>query len=207
MARRYSWLVIAGLMLLGIVAVVRVLGLRGGSLPAGQESPQAVLSKAHRALADGDSAKFAECFVTKGHGQQVAAGNLFDFVRAAYALEDALRKNYGKDAWVTFVSAQADPAQFTAPIWPRDDGFTTDAKITMQGNEAQAELPGRPEALALRMEGVWRIDAFPRDGTVRPRREALARATEALRKALARVGPGGPPPKGLGEEVRKQIGE
>jgi len=205
MARRYTWLVIAGLMVLGIGVVIHVLGLGGATPPAGQESPQAVLTKAHRALVEGDPAKFAECFVAEGHGQQVAVGALFDFVRAAYALEDALRENYGKSAWETFVGAQADPAAFVAPIWPRDPDFPTAAKITVAGNEAKAKLPGRAEALPLRLEGVWRIDAFPRDGTVRERREGLARATDALRKILPAIALGGPTPRSLGRQVREQL--
>jgi hypothetical protein len=205
-ARRYTWLIIAGLTLLGVFAVTRVLGTRGGSIPMGHESPQAVLRKAQRALIEGDRARFLECLASRSKDHKAALEALFDYVQAAYKLQDALRGNYGKNAWETFVSLQANPAQFTAPIWPRDEDLAATASITLQGTEARVELPSPAELLTLRMEGVWRIEMFPHGSGVRAIRESFDRATEALRKAREDVGKPGLTPEALAQQVRKQIG-
>jgi len=203
-ARRYSWLVVVGLTLVGIFIINRVLRTGGGLPPVGQDSPQALLRKAQRALAEGNRAAFLECVATRSGNHAAAAEALFDYVRAAYALRDALREIYGKDGWERFVAAQGMPAPFAAFIWPRGEDVAATAKVVVEGNQATAEVVPDAEPLALRLEGVWRIEPFPRGSGVRGQREALARATEALRKAREQVGKGGATPESLAQEARKQ---
>jgi len=203
-ARRYSWLVLVGLLLVGVLVVSWVLRTGGGLPPVGQDSPQAVLRKLQRAVAEGDKAKFLECFGARSANHKAAEEDLFAYIEAAGKLRDALRGTYGKNAWDTFVGAQADPAQFTAFLWPRDEDVAATAAITVQGSEARVELPPR-EPLTLKLEGVWRIEVFPRGSGVRAQREALAKATEALRKAKDAVGQPGATPESIGQDVRKQL--
>ncbi|HPD13529.1 MAG TPA: hypothetical protein PLE19_01175 [Planctomycetota bacterium] len=205
MARRYSWLVIVALMVLGVFVVLRVLRGGGGVPPAGQGTPQALLQKAQRALAEGDKARFLECLAVHSSDSRAAGEALFGYVQAAQALRDALRKHYGKNAWDTFVSLQAAPAQFAAFVWPRDDEVAATAQITVQGNEARVQLSPDAEPLMLRLEGVWRMDVFPRGSGVRARRDALIRATEALAKA--RDGVGTAELETLAQAVKQAIGE
>jgi len=190
-ARKYTWLVVVGLLLLGVLVVLRVLRGGGGVPPAGQGTPQAVLRKAQRALADGDKAGFVECLVARTRDQRAAAEALFDYVQAAYGLRDAVRQHYGKNSWDTLVSLQPDPAGFTAFVWPRDQDVAATAQIAVQGSEATAQLSPGAEPLVLRLAGVWRIAAFPRESRARARRDALARAAEALRAARDSVGKAG----------------
>jgi len=205
LARRYSWLVLIVLLLVGVFVVMRVLRTGGGLPPAGQDSPQAVLRKLQRAIAEGDRAEFLECFGARHANHKAAEEDLFDYVEAAGKLRDTLRGAYGKNAWDTFVSAQANPAQFTAFLWPRDEDVAAAAAVAIQGNEARVELPPR-EPFTLKLEGVWRIEIFPHGSGVRAQREALAKATEALRRARGDVGRPGATPESIGQNVRKQLG-
>jgi len=205
-ARKYTWLVIVGLVVVGIVAVRAVLRSGGASLPVGQESPQAVLRKLQRALADGDKAKFVECFASSGGDHKAAVEALSDRAQAASRLRIALRETYGKNAWDTFVGLQANPAAFAAFVWPRDEDVAAAAQIAIKGSEAQAELPSGGGPLALKLEGVWRVEVFPRDNGVRDRRAALAGAAAALDQARARIGQEGATPESLAQEVRKRLG-
>lgn len=204
MARRYSWLVLVGLLLVGVLVVSWVLRTGGGLPPVGQDSPQAVLRKLQRAIAEGDKPRFLECFATRSANHKAVEEDLFDYVQAASRLRNALRGAYGKNAWDTFVSAQASPAQFAAFLWPRDEDAAATANITVQGNEARVELPSR-EPFTLKLEGVWRIEVFPHGSGVRAQREALAKATEALRKAKDDVGQSGATPESIGQDVRRQL--
>lgn len=205
MARRYTWLIIVGLMLLGIVVVTCVLRMGRVALSPGQESPQAVLRKAQRALIAGDKTGFLECLAVRSDHYKAAAEALFDCALAARTLRLTLREHYGKNAWETFVSLQADPAQFSAFDWLGVDDFVSTAAIEAKDDEARVELPAPHEALGLRREGVWRIDLFPRGSGVREKREPLVRAAEALRKARERIGQAGATPESLAQEVRRQI--
>ncbi|MBM4030360.1 MAG: nuclear transport factor 2 family protein [Planctomycetes bacterium] len=205
MARKYSWLVVVGLIAVGIYVVLRVLGGGGGVPPAGQDSPQAVLRKAQRALSEGQKARFVECCAVRSSNYTAAAEALFDYVQAAYRLRDALRGTYGKEAWETLVSRQADPARFTAFVWPRDEDVAAAAKITVNGDEARVELAADAEPLMLKLEGVWRIEAFPHGSGVRARRDALARAAETLRAAREDVGKPGTPLEDLAANVRRNL--
>ena len=206
MAQRHTWLIIVGLTLVGVFAAICVLRTRGGSLPAGQESPQAVLRKTQRALSGGDRARFLECFRTTSQQQRAAVEALFDYLQTAYRLRDALRETYGKTAWETFVSLQATPAAFTAYLWPRDEDIAATADITIQGTEARAELPSQSEPLALRLRGVWRIEEFRPTTDVRLRRQFLARAAEALSKARDDIGKRGLKVEDLAREARRRMG-
>lgn len=188
MARRYSWLVIVALLLLGVFVVLRVLRGGGGVPPAGQGTPQALLQKAQRALAEGDKARFLECLAVRGSDTKAAAEALFDYVQAAQGLRDALRKHYGKNAWDTFVSLQSAPAQFTAFVWPRDEEVASTAQIAEQGITARVRVSPEGEPILLQLSGVWRMDVFPRGSGVRARREALVRAAAALAKARDEIG-------------------
>jgi len=204
-ARKYTWLVLVGLIVVGIVAV-RLAIRGGGSLPVGQESPQAVLRKLQRALAEGDKAKFLECFATRSEHHADAIAALFDRAQAAARLRTALREAYGKDAWDAFVSCQAKRSEFLAFVWPREEEVAATAKIAVKGNEAQAELPSGRGLLALKLGGVWRVEMFPHGSGVRERREALARAAAALDQARARIGQEGVTPESLAQEVNKPLG-
>jgi len=204
-ARRYSWLVIVALMVLGVFVVLRVLRGGGGVPPAGQGTPQALLQKAQRALAEGDKAKFLECLAVRSSDHRAAGEALFDYVQAAQALRDALRKHYGKNAWDTFVSLQANPTQFAAFVWPRDQEVAATAQIRVQGSEARVQLSPESGPLMLRLEGVWRMDVFPLGNGVRARREALIRAAEALTKALEGIGTA--ELEALAQGVKQAIGE
>ena len=204
MARKYTWLVLVGLIVLGIVAVRAVLR-GGGSLPVGQESPQAVLRKLQRALADNDKAKFVECFVTRSEHHATAIEALFERAQAALRLRTALREAYGKNAWDTFVSLQADPAEFAAFAWPRDEDVAATAQVAAKGSEAQVELPSGGGPLALKLEGVWRVEMFPRGSGVRDRLDALNHAAAALGQARARIGQEGATPESLAQEVKQRL--
>jgi hypothetical protein len=204
-ARKYTWLVLVGLIALGLVAVRWALRSGGGSLPVGQDTPQAVLRKLQRALAEGAKAEFLECFATRSEHHRAAVEALFDRAQAASRLRNALREAYGKSAWDTFVASQADPAEFAAFVWPRDEDVAAAAQVAVKGHEAQAKLASGGGTLTLQLEGVWRVEAFPRGSGVRDRREALARAVAALEQARARVGQGGATPESLAEVVRKRL--
>ena len=205
MARRYSWLVVVGLSVVGVFVVMRVLRSGGGVPPVGQDSPRAVLVKAHRALIDKEERRFVECFATRNDDERAAVAAAFDCVQAAYGLRLALREHYGKDAWDTFLSLKALPAELAAHIWPRDEGVDGAAEIREAGSEARIEVPWRAEALSLRLQGVWRIELFAPGTDLRARREALARAAEALRMARDGIGKPGVTPETLARQVEEQM--
>jgi len=205
MARKYTWLVLVGLIVVGIVAVRAVLRSGGGSPPVGQDSPQAVLRKLQRALDDGEKAEFVECFATRSDHHAEAIEALLGRAEAAHRLRTALREAYGKNAWDTFVSFQAEPAAVAAFVWPRGEDVAATAQVTVNGSEAQVQLPSGGEPLALKLEGVWRVEMFPRGSGVRDRIEGLVRATQALDHARARIGKDGATPESLAQEVKKRL--
>ncbi len=205
MAREYSWLVIAALIVLGVVVAVWVLGLGDGSLPTGQDSPQAVLRKLQQAMAKGERAMFVECFATRGANHRAAVEALFECVQAAYALRTALRAHYGKDAWEAFMGLLVEPAELRAFVWPPDEDVAATAKVAAKGGEASVELPFATEPLSLKLGGVWRVEAFPHGSEVRDRPEALARAAEALRGAKDDIGKPGVTPESLAQQVQELV--
>ncbi len=202
MARRYTWLVIVALIVLGVVITVWVLGLGGGSLPTGQDSPQATLRKLQQAMAKGDKAKFVECFAARSANYKAAIEALFECVQAAQALRNALRSHYGKDAWDTFADRLAEPPEVRAFTWPPDEDFAA-TKVALKGAEASVGLPSGIDSLSLKLSGVWRVELYPHGSGVRERRDALARAAEALRKAKDDIGKPGVTP----ETLAKQVGD
>jgi len=204
-ARKYTWLIIVGLMLLGIVVVICVLQMARVALSPGQESPQAVLQKAQRAFLAGDKTGFLDCLAVRSGHYKAAAEAAFDCALVARNLRLALTERYGTNAWETFVRLQADPAQFSAFDWLGADDFVSTAAIEAKGDEARVQLPAPHEALGLRREGVWRIDLFPRGSGVREKREPLVRTAEALRKARERIGQAGATPGSIAQEVRRQV--
>ncbi len=90
-------------------------------------------------------------------------------------------------------------------MWPRDEDFAATAQIAIKESEAQVQLPSGGASLALKLEGVWRVEMFPRGSGVRERRDALARAAAALDQARARVGQEGATPESLAQDVKKRL--
>lgn len=204
MARKYAWLVIVGLLALGVLVAARVLRTRGGALPRGQGSPQAVLRKLQEALARGKKAEFADCFATPSAEHRAAVEELYEAIQAAYALRAALRSHQGKNAFDEFMDALVGPAEVKAFVWPPETDVTASRLIVSTGGNATVELPELPKPLRLKLAGVWRIELLADATAARLLRDILARTAAALRKASQAAGL---PPEALARKVQEELRE
>jgi len=128
----------------------------------GQETPIALLKKAHQAVTENDVESFLECYCG-ARGVQEAMTSKFEFGRTVEQFREKLKTRYGSGAWRTFDSIRPGDDYVTVKALPEDfDEWEQRIELREEGNRVVIMDPCDlvPAGIAYKEDGYWIFDPF-----------------------------------------------
>jgi len=173
-----------------------------GEEPTGQDTSRGLVRKWHKAIVDGDEARYMECFGDLDSGARATVEMEFAYYQLWRAYRTDVMKTYGSSGWVWARLASVVPMPSFDPDWPETARITcngdgkADVLVTTNMPKPGQFTSGGYEKM-VRTGGIW---YFRGPGDSAGWRQFLQGATERLRTVGALVGEPGVTPRGLAEK-------
>lgn len=138
-----------------LVAVAAALVVAAGCAKDPQATPKGTVTKMYDALVDNDKASFVECLKVSDE-QRPFVEAMFDIKASGFALQNALRKEYGDEGLETFLRAVGSDQGEDWQSPTRDEIKRTTVKV--DGDTATASTPGDDNpGILVKEKGRWYI--------------------------------------------------